>query len=595
MKIFDNKHFLFNEQGDRQDTIFLVGILLLLSILIIGLLPGQSTDSLVTQEFLISSVMVVPVIAAIYFIILSFRRNLYADSSMIGSNIRKKILLAFVFVAVLPSLPIVFASNYIIQQTMSRLSFSETSRALEAARDMAYEIESLEHVYDKKLLSPSTFEGRNAVTDFLRIRNFTTVFGRVNDRGRIRPVAEMSMNSLTDEMRIIKLYNSLDLSLSNKVNRVSVDDRSYYTAFTQKGNIVTILMRDIPLSVDRNLQLFDTSYQNFSKVRYLGQNIQSNTSVFLLSLSIFLIIISVVVSHYLSTTITRPVLELSEAANEIASGNFAIQLKRDSDDEMGILYRSFNHMIEDLNRNRKIMYQKQRLEAWKDMARKVVHEIKNPLTPIRLSAERMRKHCMEDSPHVKNTIMAGTETIIEEVVSLMNLLSEFTNFARLPEMKPRKEDIGAVVESSAGLFEGHEHVTIKIYVENNLPEIYIDKNLIKRALGNIIQNAIDALQENGQIVINVTGLKQDDSDMVRIVIADNGMGIQEKDLERIFEPGFSGKPAGTGLGLAIVEKIILEHQGNISCKSEYGKGAEFIIELPVIHEGVLFNGQDINS
>ena len=264
-----------------------------------------------------------------------------------------------------------------------------------------------------------------------------------------------------------------------------------------------------------------------------------------------------------------------------------ISLNHESEDELGVLYKSFNHMIEDLDRNRKIMYQKQRLEAWKEMARKVVHEIKNPLTPIRLSAERMRKRTVEKSPELNQVILSGTETIIEEVDSLMKLLSEFTNFARLPEMKPVKENLRSIIESSAGLFIGHENVTFNVDIPGNIPLVFIDKSLIRRALGNLIQNAIEAVRDNGMIDIKAEYINNVTADIVRITVSDNGPGVKEEDLERVFEPGFSRKPSGSGLGLAIVEKIVLEHQGRIFCKSEPGKGSDFIIEIPVNHKGIV--------
>jgi two-component system nitrogen regulation sensor histidine kinase NtrY len=191
---------------------------------------------------------------------------------------------------------------------------------------------------------------------------------------------------------------------------------------------------------------------------------------------------------------------------------------------------------------------------------------------------------MEKSPDLDEVIQSGTETIIEEVESLMELLSEFTNFARLPEMKPVKEDLVPIIESSLDLFAGHEKVAIALKVPDAVPQVFVDKSLLRRALGNLIQNAVDAVNNNGMIDIKVEYIDNVQPGVVRITVSDNGPGVKYDDLERVFDPGFSRKPSGTGLGLAIVEKIVLEHRGRIYCASRPEGGADFVIELPPHHE-----------
>ncbi|HOO73037.1 MAG TPA: ATP-binding protein [Spirochaetota bacterium] len=592
------KKALLKQEGGLQDVVFLVGIMLLLSILIIGLLPDPASETLISQDIFIYSVMIIPVIAAIYFIITSFRRNLYDETGMISSSIKKKMILAFVFVAVFPTLPLVLASNYLLNKTMSQLSFDKTSRALEEAKAISAEpierlhdivkneTDTLNFLYKANLMNPLTDSGRQALVEYAMHRNFSVEFFADVPGGYIIHIPVREPTSFFSE-RIKELLEYYNISSGRGVCRISIKDKSYFISSIKKQDVVTVLYRSVNPEIARRMVLFDTSLKDFKKVEFLGKYFKTNSSLFLFIIAIIVIGLSVLISVYLSGTITRPVLELSEAANEIASGNFMISLNHESEDELGVLYKSFNHMIEDLDRNRKIMYQKQRLEAWKEMARKVVHEIKNPLTPIRLSAERMRKRTVEKSPELNQVILSGTETIIEEVDSLMKLLSEFTNFARLPEMKPVKENIRTIIESSAGLFIGHENVTINVDIPDNIPLVFIDKSLIKRALGNLIQNAIDAVRDNGMIDIKAEYINNVTPDIVRITVSDNGPGVKEEDLERVFEPGFSRKPSGSGLGLAIVEKIVLEHQGRIFCKSEPDKGSDFIIELPVNHKGIV--------
>ena len=244
----------------------------------------------------------------------------------------------------------------------------------------------------------------------------------------------------------------------------------------------------------------------------------------------------------------------------------------------GVLVDAFNSMAKQLDENEKFMFQKQKLKAWVEMARKLVHEIKNPLTPIRLSAERMRKLVKEGNPNMENAVITGSETIITEVNSLLKLVSEFNNFARLPEKKAELSSFNKLINESIVLFHGYEDVQFSLNLDTNLPDILIDRGLFRQALNNIISNSIQAFSEKGLIIIT-TGLDQSGSYQV-VRIKDNGPGIKAGDIDKIFEPGFTLKKTGTGLGLAIVEKIVFEHEGKIYCKSIEGQGAEFYINVP---------------
>jgi len=276
----------------------------------------------------------------------------------------------------------------------------------------------------------------------------------------------------------------------------------------------------------------------------------------------------------------------------VAAGDFAVRLERESPDELALLFDSFNKMIRQLEASRKAQFHAQKLEAWRDVARKLVHEIKNPLTPIRLSAERIQRRYHESHPDIGSIILTGTDTIIEEVNVLMELLGEFSRFARLPEMKPETVDLNPIVESCVNFFHGHERVSFHLELDQGLPRITLDKSLLRQALTNIIQNSIDAVGDQGNIHIKTALRVQGDARAVIIQIRDDGVGINEEDLDRIFEPTFSKKPHGTGLGLTIVEKIILEHRGGISCRSKPGEGTEFTIELPIKEAGAERDGDN---
>ncbi|HRX16646.1 MAG TPA: ATP-binding protein, partial [Spirochaetota bacterium] len=251
--------------------------------------------------------------------------------------------------------------------------------------------------------------------------------------------------------------------------------------------------------------------------------------------------------------------------------------KTEISDEISVLYNSFNVMVKQLDESRRAMMHMQKLEAWKEVGSKLMHEIKNPLTPIRLSAERIRRKYFEQSDDIENIIKTGTDTIIEEVDALQHILREFSRYTRLPKLNPVFQNINDILKNCVDFFHGHENIVFKLFLDDELPDLRIDRILFRQVLINIIKNAIEAMDYYGEIVI----ASQIENGKAIIRVRDNGPGIPPEDLGRLFEPTFSRKQEGTGLGLAIVEKIVMEHGGKIICRSVPGNGAEFILTLPI--------------
>lgn len=221
----------------------------------------------------------------------------------------------------------------------------------------------------------------------------------------------------------------------------------------------------------------------------------------------------------------------------------------------------------------------QRMEAWREVARRIAHEIKNPLTPIQLSAERLRKryaHLLETNGAVLDKC---TSTIIQQVEELKALVNEFTNFARLPAAELAPNDLNKIVQEAIFLFkEGHKGIDFRFVRAGELPLLELDRDQIKRALINLLDNAVAAVEEAGEVQIST---RYDPAfGVVHIEVADNGCGLAPEVKERIFEPYFSTKKDGTGLGLAIVSAIVSDHRGYIRVRSNEPKGTRFIIELP---------------
>jgi two-component system nitrogen regulation sensor histidine kinase NtrY len=231
-------------------------------------------------------------------------------------------------------------------------------------------------------------------------------------------------------------------------------------------------------------------------------------------------------------------------------------------------------MIEDLTD----LLEAQRLAAWREVARRVAHEIKNPLTPIQLAAQRLRKKWDERAPDLGDVVSDATATIEREVLGLKSLVDEFSLYARMPAPAPARVDFGEIVRSAVALYGGHQGIAWKVAVDPGLGFVLVDADQMRRALINLIDNAISAIRGVGTIELQAVPWSGPGS--LRVEVADSGPGIDPGHREKVFTPYFSTKPRGTGLGLAIVQRIVVEHHGSIRVEDNRGGGARFIIEIP---------------
>jgi len=231
----------------------------------------------------------------------------------------------------------------------------------------------------------------------------------------------------------------------------------------------------------------------------------------------------------------------------------------------------------------------QKSAAWNEVARRVAHEIKNPLTPIVLSAERMsrllkRYGGLDDSPErqkLRDRFEKGTETIVREVETLRALVDEFSQFARFPQAKPERADLNPVIEEALDVFQGRlDQVVIRRDLTDGLPEVFIDPEQFKRVVVNLIDNAAEAVRGTWVKKIYIGSALGPVPDTVELVVADSGIGISAEDKEKLFLPYFSTKKRGTGLGLAIVSRILSEHQATIRVEENRPSGSRFIVEVP---------------
>jgi two-component system nitrogen regulation sensor histidine kinase NtrY len=221
----------------------------------------------------------------------------------------------------------------------------------------------------------------------------------------------------------------------------------------------------------------------------------------------------------------------------------------------------------------------QKVAAWGEVARKLAHEIKNPLTPIQLSAQRVRKAFLKSSPEFEKILHESTTAIVEEVEALKNLVDEFAQFARLPAVTLSPGSLHEVVDQALSLYDGlFADVRIDKRLDPGLPPLRLDAEQMKRAVINLVDNAIEATGRKGTVTIatefDAAALR------ARLLVEDDGPGVKAGDKDRLFIPHFSTKRRGSGLGLAIVSRIVQEHHGTIRVEEKVPRGARFVVELP---------------
>ncbi len=229
----------------------------------------------------------------------------------------------------------------------------------------------------------------------------------------------------------------------------------------------------------------------------------------------------------------------------------------------------------------------QKQTAWREVARRIAHEIKNPLTPLSLSAERIRRHLDRGTPDAAslNVIRKCTETINSSVETVRKLVDEFSTLARFPASKPEPSDINAIVNQALLMFDGRlDGIHVQRELTDGLPAVQADPEAMKRAIANLVDNAAEALHDSMVKEIVISTALMEDRDAVEVVVADSGHGVTPETKERLFLPYFSTKGRGTGLGLAIVSRIIEDHRGLIRVEENSPVGARFIVELPVAQE-----------
>lgn len=285
-------------------------------------------------------------------------------------------------------------------------------------------------------------------------------------------------------------------------------------------------------------------------------------------------------STFISKQLTRPLVYIQRGLNKISDGNLDTTIPVTSDDEIGNLAQAYNNMVSRLKKLQKELATAEREAAWKEMAQQVAHEIKNPLTPMKLNVQHLERQLKNDNQNpeeLKKRVQQITANLIEQIQSLNNIASDFSKFSQPLTEDFTTVDLKSILSSVAKLYEHDESVTITLETPQRPMQVRGIADELKRVIINLVKNAYEAMPDNGgEIVLRLYPHQQN----VFIEVEDNGSGIAEEDRPNIFVPNFSTKSSGTGLGLAICKKIIEAHDGSISFASVEDEGTTFVIKLP---------------
>ena len=299
-----------------------------------------------------------------------------------------------------------------------------------------------------------------------------------------------------------------------------------------------------------------------------------------INLYVLLFMISIIVAVFISNQISRPLVLIQENIRKMQLGkrNNPIQYKRN--DEIGSLVKEYNKKVDELSVSAELLARSERESAWREIAKQVAHEIKNPLTPMKLSIQHLKRAKGEGEDY-KKYVERVSDILMEQIDNLSNIVTEFSNFANIPTARNQVFLLAEQLEKIIALFETHEHIKVKFYSDEfAYIEVNADREQLSRALINLLKNAIQAIPEGqeGKIDVNLSRRES----MAIISISDNGTGIPEELREKLFSPsGFTTKSSGMGLGLAIVKKIVENFAGKIWFETTIGKGTTFFIEIPV--------------
>lgn len=502
-----------------------------------------------------------------------------------GVGLKLRLSLFFLFVVLLAAVPQGVLSVSFLNAVMRTWFSTETGQALRGGLDIALEyyeeeVRRLEQLGETELFQDGLREADEETREF-----WNTLLSLDPELDSFQLFREGESEALLGDEALALSWNEAGTLRTGFVSRASRGERSllrYRAAYLEDGvRYDLVLSRQLPAGFNQAAQDLTRSIETFNQLERLR-------SLFVLAVSVLygvfafpLILIAILVSFLLAEELMRPVANLEDATRRVAEGDFSVRIMTRASDDLGILVMSFNRMVIELERNRRKLVQTEKIAAWQEIAQRLAHEIKNPLTPIRLAAERLRRRYRAGDEQFDQTLDRSVSAIVREVETLNDLLSEFRSFSSLPAPRMEPVQLSELLQEVLASYESYHEVRIDLSGVDPQTTITADRRQLKQVFSNLFQNAIDAMGRTGRIRLRTDLVKKRESSYCRVQVEDTGPGISDEHQEEVFNPYFTTKGQGTGLGLAIVERIVFDHNGQIWFETEPGVGTTFFLDLPV--------------
>lgn len=482
-----------------------------------------------------------------------------------GSKLRLRLTLFFLLVTSIPFIAISVISNNWISNIVNVFFMKDLENSLVGAMGVSREFykqyanESLNEW--KEVYENSSLEDIGSY----RLKKIDGVF-LIDDERRIQEVYSNS----TDLKAKLRDVNKEELTPKDW-KRVTIRDDEYLliSAETHSPDAL-LLVRRVPTFISLYTSSISEGLQRFRTAKLMRKELKTYVILSFIIITIPFVLLSFYLGLVISRDVTLPIRELVIATQKVSNDELDYRVELKAKDELKQLIDSFNRMTDDLRINQELLKHSERSAAWRDIARKIAHEIKNPLTPIRLSAERVLRQYKKNDTY-RGILAKGIDIILTEVQNITDMVNEFSSFARFPSSKLERHDIVLFLDD---IFEflKDTYKNIEFSMSHGKKSVYLtfDRYQLRRAILNIVYNSIGAVGGNGKIWIEgytSSGKKNH----YTIAISDNGAGIDDDIKDRIFDPYFSKNGTGAGLGLAIVERIVLDNNGRIWFESRPGK------------------------
>jgi two-component system nitrogen regulation sensor histidine kinase NtrY len=477
----------------------------------------------------------------------------------VRASFYRKLFLAFVAAAVVPVLALALVTRTYIAALMQEELEMEASRTAASASRV---------VADVALLQFTGFTGREIVDDDIVVWLSRVIAQDVNIFDATGLVASSE--------RSLFAYGLLPRSTQGDVYRAIVlDGRPSFVSRESVGS-TEYLVAAAPVRL-QNRQAILTVPLTLRQQEIEAQIDELDRRVLLGA--VLFIVLGAVIGYNLAERIADPVNRLTRATGRLAKGELNVRILATSSDEFRRLVESFNRMAADLQRQRDELERSNRLAAWADMARQVAHDIKNPLTPIQLNAEHLRRVHEDRGAPLGRVLDECVHNILTQVHLLRQIASEFSSFASSPTVKPAPEALHAIISEVVASYRMGLRGQVEIVedVPQTLPLLMVDKAVLARALTNIIENALHAMPGGGTLRL---AARTRNAHWIELTVSDTGVGMDRAALGRIFEPYFSTRASGTGLGLTIAKRNVELHGGTVAVDSERGTGTTVTMTLP---------------